>query len=95
MWCRRIVSTLYPPQQQVCSLPGGVDPLEIELEEAIVLIEAAEQKDREKLILSFEEEPELQVLNGRYGPTSPIRRETKDSKRREAEELTLKSAVHH
>ncbi len=50
------------------SLPKGVDPLEIELEEAIVLIEAKEQKDREKLILSFEEEPELQVLNGRYGP---------------------------
>ncbi|MFA6795620.1 MAG: topoisomerase C-terminal repeat-containing protein, partial [Proteiniphilum sp.] len=43
-------------------------PLEITLEESIGLIEAKEQKDREKLIKSFEEEPGLQVLNGRYGP---------------------------
>ena len=50
------------------SLPKGVDPLEITLEESIDLIEAKEQKDREKLIKSFEEEPGLQVLNGRYGP---------------------------
>ncbi len=66
------------------SLPKGVDPLEIELEEAIVLIEAKEQKDREKLILSFEEEPELQVLNGRYGPYITYQRELQDSERREA-----------
>ncbi len=45
-----------------------MDPLEITLEESIELIEAKEQKDREKLIKSFEEEPGLQVLNGRYGP---------------------------
>lgn len=50
------------------SLPKDVDPLEITLEESIVLIEAKEQKDREKIIKTFEEEPEMQVLNGRYGP---------------------------
>lgn len=50
------------------SLPKGVDPLEIELDEAIVLIEAKEQKDREKTIQVYEEEPGLQVLNGRFGP---------------------------
>ncbi|WP_294082827.1 type I DNA topoisomerase [Proteiniphilum sp. UBA5384] len=50
------------------SLPKGVDPLEIQLDEAIELIEAKEKKDREKVIKTFDEEPELQVLNGRYGP---------------------------
>jgi DNA topoisomerase-1 len=50
------------------SLPKGIDPLKITLEESIELIEVKEQKDREKLIKSFEEEPGLQVLNGRYGP---------------------------
>ena len=50
------------------SLPKGVDPLEVTLEESIELIEAKEQKDREKIIKTFEEEPGLQVLNGRYGP---------------------------
>lgn len=50
------------------SLPKGVDPLEITAEEAIELIEAKEQKDREKVIKTFTEDPEVQVLNGRYGP---------------------------
>jgi DNA topoisomerase-1 len=50
------------------SIPKGTDPLEITAEEAIELIEAKEKKDREKIIKTFDEEPELQVLNGRYGP---------------------------
>ena len=50
------------------SLPKDVDPLEIQLDEAIVLIEDKEKKDAEKIIKIFDEEPELQVLNGRFGP---------------------------
>jgi len=50
------------------SLPKDADPLEIQLDEAISLIEAKEKKDSEKIIRTFEEEPDLQVLNGRYGP---------------------------
>ena len=50
------------------SLPKEVDPLEIKLDEAIILIEDKEKKDAEKIIQVFEEEPELQVLNGRFGP---------------------------
>ena len=50
------------------SIPKGVDPLEITGEEAIALIEEKEKKDREKIIKIFDEEPELQILNGRYGP---------------------------
>lgn len=50
------------------SLPKDVDPLEVQLEEAVVLIEEKEKKDKEKIIKLFDEEPDLQVLNGRYGP---------------------------
>lgn len=50
------------------SLPKDIDPLEIALDEAVLLIEAKEKKDREKIIQTFDEEPGMQVLNGRYGP---------------------------
>ncbi|WP_372752338.1 type I DNA topoisomerase [Labilibaculum sp.] len=44
------------------------DPMEIDLERAIVLIEEKKEKDRLKHIKSFEEDAELQILNGRWGP---------------------------
>ncbi len=50
------------------SLSKGMDPYEIELDEAIELIEAKEKKDRERIIQTFDKQPDLQVLNGRYGP---------------------------
>ncbi len=72
------------------SLPKGVDPLEITAEEAIELIEAKEKKDREKIIKTFDGEPELQVLNGRYGPYIAYKKENfKIPKSQKPEELTL------
>lgn len=72
------------------SLPKGVDPMEIQLDEAIELIEAKEKKDREKIIKTFEEEPELQVLNGRYGPYIAYKKSNyKIPKSRKPEELSL------
>lgn len=50
------------------SLPKGVDPMEITLEEAIELIEGKRKAEAERIIKTFAEEPELQILNGRYGP---------------------------
>ncbi len=51
------------------SLKKGVDdPLSIELDRAIELIEEKRKADREKFIKSFEEDAELQILNGRWGP---------------------------
>ncbi len=47
---------------------GKRDPLEIELDEAIELIEAKRKADAEKFIASFEGDPEIQILNGRWGP---------------------------
>jgi DNA topoisomerase-1 len=72
------------------SLPKGMDPLEITLEEAIGLIEAKEKKDREKIIKTFDEEPGLQVLNGRYGPFITFNKSNyKIPKKMIPEELTL------
>ena len=48
---------------------GKEDPMTIELDLAIELIEAKRKAEREKFINAFdEEEPHIQVLNGRYGP---------------------------
>lgn len=44
------------------------DPLTITLERAIELIENKRTEDKNKLIKTFTEDPEIQVLNGRYGP---------------------------
>lgn len=44
------------------------DPLAITLERAIELIEEKREKDRQKHIKSFDEEPDVQILNGRWGP---------------------------
>ncbi len=50
------------------SIPKTDSPAEINLERAVELIEAKRKADSEKLIKAFDEEPELQVLNGRFGP---------------------------
>ena len=50
------------------SIPKNNDPIKITLEEAIELIQAKRKAEAEKIIKTFEEEPELQVLNGRFGP---------------------------
>lgn len=50
------------------SLPKGANPMETSLDEAIELIEAKKKQEAEKFIKKFDEEPELEVLNGRFGP---------------------------
>lgn len=50
------------------SLPKDIDPLDVTEEQAIELIEAKRKKDAEKLIKAFDEDPEVKVLNGRWGP---------------------------
>jgi DNA topoisomerase-1 len=51
------------------SLKKGVDdPYDVVLERAIVLIEEKREADRKKFIKSFDEDADLQVLNGRWGP---------------------------
>ena len=50
------------------SLPKDADPMTITLDEAVELIRAKRVAEAQKHIKSFDEEPELEVLNGRYGP---------------------------
>ena len=47
---------------------GDDDPLSIQLDKAIVLIEEKRKADKEKIIKRFDEDPDLQLLNGRWGP---------------------------
>lgn len=46
----------------------GDDPLSVEIDRAIELIEAKRKADREKIIKTFEEDETVQVLKGRWGP---------------------------
>ena len=50
------------------SIKNQYDPHDIEIDEAIVAIEAKKKADAEKTIKTFEENPEFQILNGRWGP---------------------------
>jgi DNA topoisomerase-1 len=50
------------------SLPKEIDPLDVNEEQAIELILAKRKKDAERLIKTFDEDPEAKVLNGRWGP---------------------------
>ena len=50
------------------SLPKGADPMTITLEEAIGLIQEKQQEDERKHLKKFDEDPKLEVINGRYGP---------------------------
>lgn len=50
------------------SIPKDLNPLAITQEEAIMLIDEKRKKDEQRFIKKFEEEPELEILNGRFGP---------------------------
>jgi DNA topoisomerase-1 len=50
------------------SLNKDYDPHTVTLEEAIEVIEAKRKSDAEKLIKIFDDNPEYQILNGRWGP---------------------------
>lgn len=55
-------------QGKFVSIPKQLNPLTITVEEAIELIQAKRQKDEQRFIKKFDEEAELEILNGRYGP---------------------------
>jgi DNA topoisomerase-1 len=50
------------------SLPKEIDPHDVTEEQAIELINLKRKKDAEKLIKAFDEDPDVKVLNGRWGP---------------------------
>ncbi len=72
------------------SLGKTDDPLSVSLDRAIELIEAKREKDRNATIKTFDEEPELKVLNGRWGPYISYKKKNfKLPKGTEAEKLEL------
>jgi DNA topoisomerase-1 len=76
------------------SLTREDDPLTIEVDRAIELIEAKRKLDAEKYIKVFDENPDIQVLKGRYGPYIKAgKKNVKIPKDRKPEELTLEECV--
>ena len=49
------------------SIPKEMSPQDITLEEAVKLIEEKRSTEAKKVLISFPEDPEMEVLNGRYG----------------------------
>ena len=76
------------------SLDKEDDPLTIDTERAIELIEAKRKLDAEKYIKVFDENPDIQVLKGRYGPYIKAgKKNVKIPKDKKPEELTLAECV--
>ncbi|MCX4331372.1 MAG: type I DNA topoisomerase [Muribaculaceae bacterium] len=50
------------------SIPKDVAPASVTLEEAVTLIEKKRVEEANRVIKTFDEAPELQILNGRFGP---------------------------
>lgn len=49
------------------SIPKDIQPTTISLEEAEELINAKRQAEAQKVVKIFDEDPDMQILNGRYG----------------------------
>ena len=50
------------------SIPKDTDPLSITLDEAVALIGAKRDEDDKRHLKKFDEDPTLEVMNGRFGP---------------------------
>ena len=55
-------------RKKYVSIPGGKDPLTISLDEAVELIRNKQQQEASNHIKKFEENDNLEIKNGRYGP---------------------------
>nr|WP_320023702.1 type I DNA topoisomerase [uncultured Draconibacterium sp.] len=76
------------------SLGKEDDPYSVQLDRAIELIEAKREKDRKAVIKKFDEDAELQVLNGRWGPyIKHGKKNYKIPKTTKAEELSFEDCM--
>ncbi|PWG80418.1 type I DNA topoisomerase, partial [Pararcticibacter amylolyticus] len=72
------------------SLAKGIDPHSVTEEQAIEIILEKRKKDAEKLIKSFDEDPAVKILNGRWGPYIEYGKQNiKIPKGKEAADLTF------
>ena len=56
------------PKAKFVSIPKDIEPMEITLEQASDLILSKRVEEADRILKSFPEEPELQIINGRFGP---------------------------
>ncbi|WP_373493817.1 type I DNA topoisomerase [Aquiflexum sp.] len=76
------------------SLGKEQDPLSITEEEAVQLIKDKRESDEKKHIKSFTENPEIEILNGRWGPYIKMGKNNfKIPKGKEAESLTYDETI--
>ena len=76
--------------KEFVSIPKDIIPQALSLDEAQQLILDKRKAEAQKLIKTFEEEPELQVLNGRYGPYISYKKQNyKIPRKLDAASLTL------
>jgi DNA topoisomerase-1 len=76
------------------SLPKEDDPLSVDIDRAIELIKAKQKAEAEKYIKVFDENEDVQVLKGRYGPYIKVgKKNVKIPKDKEPAELTLEECL--
>lgn len=76
------------------SIPKADDPYAISLDRAVELIHAKRESDANKTIKLFDENPDIQVLNGRFGPYIKAgKKNVKIPKGKDPKELTLEECV--
>jgi DNA topoisomerase-1 len=76
------------------SIPKNIDPLEISESECIEIITIKRTGEIERNIKSFTENPEVKILNGRFGPyITNGKVNAKIPKGREPKEITYPEAV--
>jgi len=76
------------------SIPKGEDPYTITFERAVELIQAKRESDANKTIKLFAENPDIQILNGRYGPYIKAgKKNVKVPKGKEPADLTLEECL--
>ena len=76
------------------SLPKEESPMTVDLDKAIEIILAKRQADIDKIIKQFPENPDVQLLNGRWGPFLKIGKDNfKLPKDIEVEKLTLEECI--
>ncbi len=70
------------------------DPISVDLERAITVILEKNEKDLQKTLKVFEEDPDLKILNGRWGPYITYKKENyRIPKGTKAEELSFQECM--
>lgn len=76
------------------SLGKSDDPFNITLDRAVEIIHQKREQDKNKVIRKFDENPDLQILNGRWGPYINLAKENfRIPKNSKAEELSYEECL--